>query len=146
MRTFYMNIFSLTVINGLLLFHFCIWDFMTSFTCLWDNRSSTLAFFVCVLCSAIIQKRLKKEKKAKRKLQEALEYESKRREQAEQSLKQTSPTESLRSLNGESCSDDNSSKHRLECDQMCFNKFVAVYIYYHNKIGEDALVLYHTPR
>ncbi|XP_052004744.1 dachshund homolog 1-like isoform X3 [Xyrauchen texanus] len=48
---------------------------------------------------AIIQKRLKKEKKAKRKLQEALEYESKRREQVEQSLKQTSPTESLRSLN-----------------------------------------------
>ncbi|KAA0715685.1 Dachshund -like protein 1 [Triplophysa tibetana] len=48
---------------------------------------------------AIIQKRLKKEKKAKRKLQEALEYETKRREHAEQSLKQTSPTESLRSLN-----------------------------------------------
>ncbi|XP_039511317.1 dachshund d isoform X5 [Pimephales promelas] len=48
---------------------------------------------------AIIQKRLKKEKKAKRKLQEALEYESKRREQVEQTLKQTSPTESLRSLN-----------------------------------------------
>ncbi len=55
----------------------------------------------CSLNAAIIQKRLKKEKKAKRKLQEALEYESKRREQAEQSLKQTSPTESLRSLNGE---------------------------------------------
>lgn len=58
----------------------------------------------CIFVSfnaAIIQKRLKKEKKAKRKLQEALEYESKRREQAEQSLKQTSPTESLRSLNGE---------------------------------------------
>ncbi|XP_066542416.1 dachshund d isoform X2 [Hoplias malabaricus] len=48
---------------------------------------------------AIIQKRLKKEKKAKRKLQEALEYECKRREQVEQSLKQSSPTESLRSLN-----------------------------------------------
>ncbi|XP_077071726.1 dachshund d isoform X9 [Siphateles boraxobius] len=48
---------------------------------------------------AIIQKRLKKEKKAKRKLQEALEYESKRREQVEQTLKQTSPTETLRSLN-----------------------------------------------
>ncbi|KAK2850242.1 hypothetical protein Q7C36_009025 [Tachysurus vachellii] len=48
---------------------------------------------------AIIQKRLKKEKKAKRKLQEALEYECKRREQAEQSLKQSSTTESLRSLN-----------------------------------------------
>lgn len=56
---------------------------------------------VCVLSLAIIQKRLKKEKKAKRKLQEALEYECKRREQAEQSLKQSSPTESLRSLNGE---------------------------------------------
>ncbi|XP_041939860.1 LOW QUALITY PROTEIN: dachshund d [Alosa sapidissima] len=48
---------------------------------------------------AIIQKRLKKEKKAKRKLQEALEYESKRREQVEQTLKQTSPSDSLRSLN-----------------------------------------------
>ncbi|GAA6099884.1 dachshund d isoform X1 [Tachysurus ichikawai] len=48
---------------------------------------------------AIIQKRLKKEKKAKRKLQEALEYECKRREQAEQTLKQSSTTESLRSLN-----------------------------------------------
>lgn len=61
----------------------------------------TLSVYVCVLSSAIIQKRLKKEKKAKRKLQEALEYECKRREQAEQSLKQSSPTESLRSLNGE---------------------------------------------
>ncbi|XP_021562634.1 dachshund homolog 2-like [Carlito syrichta] len=35
-----------------------------------------------------MQKRLKKEKKAKRKLQEALEFESKRREQVEQALKQ----------------------------------------------------------
>lgn len=51
--------------------------------------------------SAIIQKRLKKEKKAKRKLQEALEYESKRREQVEQSLKQPSPSDSMRSLNGQ---------------------------------------------
>ncbi len=50
---------------------------------------------------AIIQKRLKKEKKAKRKLQEALEYESKRREQAEQTLKQPSPSDSMRSLNGQ---------------------------------------------
>ncbi|XP_035265711.1 dachshund homolog 1-like [Anguilla anguilla] len=48
---------------------------------------------------AIIQKRLKKEKKAKRKLQEALEYETKRLTQAELSLKQTSPTDSLRTLN-----------------------------------------------
>ncbi|KAJ8349956.1 hypothetical protein SKAU_G00250860 [Synaphobranchus kaupii] len=48
---------------------------------------------------AIIQKRLKKEKKAKKKLQEALEYESKRREQVEQTLKQSSPTDSLRTLN-----------------------------------------------
>ncbi|XP_056664981.1 dachshund homolog 2 isoform X13 [Monodelphis domestica] len=40
--------------------------------------------------SATIQKRLKKEKKAKRKLQEALEFESKRREQVEQALKQAS--------------------------------------------------------
>lgn len=60
-----------------------------------------LLLFLYSLRTAIIQKRLKKEKKAKRKLQEALEYESKRREQAEQTLKQTSPTESLRSLNGE---------------------------------------------
>lgn len=51
--------------------------------------------------SAIIQKRLKKEKKAKRKLQEALEYESKRREQVEQTLKQPSPSDSMRSLNGQ---------------------------------------------
>lgn len=50
---------------------------------------------------AIIQKRLKKEKKAKRKLQEALEYESKRREQVEQTLKQPSPSDSMRSLNGQ---------------------------------------------
>uniref|UniRef100_A0A4W5LUX1 Uncharacterized protein n=1 Tax=Hucho hucho TaxID=62062 RepID=A0A4W5LUX1_9TELE len=49
---------------------------------------------------AIIQKRLKKEKKAKRKLQEALVYESKRREQAEHCIKQPSPSESLRSVNG----------------------------------------------
>lgn len=51
--------------------------------------------------SATIQKRLKKEKKAKRKLQEALEFESKRREQVEQALKQATSPESLRmSLNG----------------------------------------------
>jgi len=67
--------------------------------CKW--LGSLTAAFLCSLHTAIIQKRLKKEKKAKRKLQEALEYESKRREQVEQTLKQTSPTESLRSLNGE---------------------------------------------
>ena len=50
---------------------------------------------------AIVQKRLKKEKKAKRKLQEALEFETKRREQAEQTLKQAASTDSLRVLNGE---------------------------------------------
>ncbi|CAJ0930962.1 unnamed protein product [Ranitomeya imitator] len=49
--------------------------------------------------SAIIQKRLKKEKKAKRKLQEALEFETKRREQAEQALKQAASSEGLRVLN-----------------------------------------------
>lgn len=49
---------------------------------------------------ATIQKRLKKEKKAKRKLQEALEFESKRREQVEQALQQATSTESLRVLNG----------------------------------------------
>ncbi|KAF7242002.1 hypothetical protein EYD10_11560, partial [Varanus komodoensis] len=48
---------------------------------------------------AIIQKRLKKEKKAKRKLQEALEFETKRREQAEQTLKQAASTDNLRVLN-----------------------------------------------
>lgn len=52
--------------------------------------------------SAIIQKRLKKEKKAKRKLQEALEFETKRREQAEQALKQAASSEGLRVLNGKS--------------------------------------------
>lgn len=57
---------------------------------------STLIFFFL----AIIQKRLKKEKKAKRKLQEALEFETKRREQAEQTLKQAASTDSLRVLNG----------------------------------------------
>ncbi|CAB1315909.1 unnamed protein product [Coregonus sp. 'balchen'] len=47
-----------------------------------------------------IQKRLKKEKKAKRKLQEALEFESKRREQVEQALKTaTSPENLCMSLN-----------------------------------------------
>lgn len=50
--------------------------------------------------TAIIQKRLKKEKKAKRKLQEALEFETKRREQAEQALKQAASTDNLRVLNG----------------------------------------------
>lgn len=52
-------------------------------------------------CAATIQKRLKKEKKAKRKLQEALEFESKRREQVEQALKTaTSPENLCMSLNG----------------------------------------------
>lgn len=51
--------------------------------------------------SATIQKRLKKEKKVKRKLQEALDFESKRREQVEQALKQATSPESLcMSLNG----------------------------------------------
>lgn len=51
--------------------------------------------------SATIQKRLKKEKKVKRKLQEALDFESKRREQVEQALKQaTSPENLCLSLNG----------------------------------------------
>lgn len=57
---------------------------------------------MCILSFlAIVQKRLKKEKKAKRKLQEALEFETKRREQAEQTLKQAASTDSLRVLNGE---------------------------------------------
>lgn len=48
-----------------------------------------------------MQKRLKKEKKAKRKLQEAFEFESKRREQVEQALKQTTTNDSgLRMLKG----------------------------------------------
>lgn len=56
---------------------------------------------MCILSFlAIVQKRLKKEKKAKRKLQEALEFETKRREQAEQTLKQAASTDSLRVLNG----------------------------------------------
>lgn len=50
---------------------------------------------------ATIQKRLKKEKKVKRKLQEALDFESKRRQQVEQALKQgTSPESLCMSLNG----------------------------------------------
>lgn len=44
----------------------------------------------CLSPSASIQKRLKKEKKAKRKLQEALEFESKRRERVEDALKHSS--------------------------------------------------------
>ena len=63
--------------------------------------------------AAIIQKRLKKEKKAKRKLQEALEYESKRREQAEQTLKQPSPADSMRSLNGQT------TLHAATAPQLC---------------------------
>lgn len=43
-----------------------------------------------VVSTASIQKRLKKEKKAKRKLQEALEFESKRRERVEDALKHSS--------------------------------------------------------
>lgn len=67
------------------------------------NLLPELIYCHCDLCFllAIIQKRLKKEKKAKRKLQEALEYESKRREQVEQTLKQPSPSDSMRSLNGQ---------------------------------------------
>lgn len=50
---------------------------------------------------ATMQKRLKKEKKAKRKLQEALEFESKHREQVEQALKQATNSDSgLRMLKG----------------------------------------------
>lgn len=50
---------------------------------------------------ATMQKRLKKEKKAKKKLQEALEFESKCREQVEQALKQATTSDSgLRMLKG----------------------------------------------
>ena len=50
---------------------------------------------------ATMQKRLKKEKKTKKKLQEALEFESKRREQVEQALKQATTSDSgLRMLKG----------------------------------------------
>lgn len=60
-----------------------------------------LHFILTLNCiSATIQKRLKKEKKAKRKLQEALEFESKRREQVEQALKQATSGDGLRMLNG----------------------------------------------
>lgn len=69
--------------------------------CLICFQSSFIFSMVPFFSSAIIQKRLKKEKKAKRKLQEALEYESKRREQVEQTLKQPSPSDSMRSLNGQ---------------------------------------------
>lgn len=44
---------------------------------------------------ATIQRRLKKEKKAKRRLQEALEYESKRRGQIEQALQQATSSDPL---------------------------------------------------
>ncbi|XP_034418249.1 dachshund d isoform X2 [Cyclopterus lumpus] len=64
---------------------------------------------------AIVQKRLKKEKKAKRKLHEALEYESKRREQVEQTLKQPSPSDSMRSLNGQTL--HNSLTPEMESDR-----------------------------
>lgn len=50
---------------------------------------------------ATMQKRLKKEKKAKKKLQEALEFESKCREQVEQAFKQATTSDSgLRMLKG----------------------------------------------
>lgn len=46
--------------------------------------------------AATIQRRLKKEKKAKRRLQEALEYESKRRGQIEQALQQATSSDPLK--------------------------------------------------
>lgn len=49
-----------------------------------------MLFVLAPVSSASIQKRLKKEKKAKRKLQEALEFESKRRERVEDALKNSS--------------------------------------------------------
>lgn len=60
--------------------------------------TAILIKYICI--PATIQKRLKKEKKAKRKLQEALEFESKRREQVEQALKQATSGDGLRMLNG----------------------------------------------
>lgn len=60
-----------------------------------------LTFFYVCFSPALIQKRLKKEKKTKRKLQEALEYESKRRDQAEQTLQQTTASEHAHTPNGE---------------------------------------------
>lgn len=52
--------------------------------------------------SVLMQKRLRKERRARRRLQEQLELEMKKRAQLEEALKASGATEALRILNGES--------------------------------------------
>ncbi|XP_033105956.1 dachshund homolog 1-like isoform X2 [Anneissia japonica] len=61
---------------------------------------------------AIIQKRLKKEKRAKRRLQEELEIEQKRRISGDESIKHISTNEPLRAVNGDQ--DDIPHEHEME--------------------------------
>lgn len=56
---------------------------------LWEAVQQFLHSFPSSFSSVLIQKRLKKEKRSKRKLQEALEEEVKLRDQAEHSLLHT---------------------------------------------------------
>lgn len=77
-----------------------------------------------VVSTASIQKRLKKEKKAKRKLQEALEFESKRRERVEDALKHSS-----------SSSPSPEPLHACNNNGMTHNKLMLVLMYvFHSKI------------
>lgn len=63
---------------------------LTSDGCFYGLSFKATWWWFWLVPSASIQKRLKKEKKAKRKLQEALEFESKRRERVEDALKNSS--------------------------------------------------------
>lgn len=74
-----------------------------------------------VSSSASIQKRLKKEKKAKRKLQEALEFESKRRERVEDALKHSSSS----SPSPEPLHAANNNTKNGTLDGMCVGLFCA---------------------
>ncbi|XP_071951801.1 dachshund homolog 1-like isoform X2 [Antedon mediterranea] len=62
---------------------------------------------------AIIQKRLKKEKRAKRRLQEELEIEQKRHISGDESIKHINTNESMRPLNGEQ-DEDIPHEHEME--------------------------------
>ena len=60
------------------------------------------SFILLRLIAVIYQKRLKKERKARRRLQDQLELEMKRRSQLEEALKASgASTDALRMLNGE---------------------------------------------
>lgn len=72
--------------------------------------------------AVLYQKRLKKERKARRRLQDQLELEMKRRSQLEEALKNSgAPPDVLRVLNGKNSTDTNKNT-TIVIQKNCYNE------------------------